>query len=211
MEPEKDILEQWKLEREELSWYNRTLDSIKTKWNYEWKYIPKEIARGFKSIWYWLPIIWKDRNWDHSYIYKVLQHKLKAQSKYIGDRGFHMNAERDAELMMTCVRLIDKVNEDWYAMEHIDYQKTKSWFEPAGEGYSTWKSKILVADFDRYFAEYPLIYKRVINGEGRFNLDGRDDLELKSAIAMNIAHINQDRAHKLLFKILEQNINKWWD
>jgi len=28
---------------------------------------------------------------------------------------------------------------------------------------------------------------------------------------MNICHINQQRAHKLLFKIMEQNINYWWD
>jgi hypothetical protein len=34
---------------------------------------------------------------------------------------------------------------------------------------------------------------------------------MKKLIAMNIAHINQDRAHKLLFKIMEENIQKWWD
>ena len=26
-----------------------------------------------------------------------------------------------------------------------------------------------------------------------------------------IAKINEERAHKLLFTILEQNIRKWWD
>jgi hypothetical protein len=48
-----------------------------------------------------------------------------------------------------------------------------------------------------------------MNGEGVFSLEGRDDD--KQVIAMNIGHINQDRAHKLLFKILESNINSWWD
>jgi hypothetical protein len=28
---------------------------------------------------------------------------------------------------------------------------------------------------------------------------------------MSIAHMNQDRAHKLLFKILEKDIQGWWD
>ncbi len=57
----------------------------------------------------------------------------------------------------------------------------------------------------------PLVYKRVMKGEGPFTLDGRDQSEMKRIIAMNIAHINQDRARKLLFKIMEKNIERWWD
>jgi hypothetical protein len=33
----------------------------------------------------------------------------------------------------------------------------------------------------------------------------------KFGIAINISHINHDRARKLLFKILEKNIERWWD
>ena len=112
--------------------------------------------------------------------------------------------------MMTCVRLIEKVQEEWYGMEYMDYHKTKHWFEPVEdkEGYSTWESKQLEENFDEYFAKYPLIYKRVINGEGIFKLDGTND---KQRIAMNIGHINHDRARKLLFKIMEQHIERWWD
>jgi hypothetical protein len=33
----------------------------------------------------------------------------------------------------------------------------------------------------------------------------------KEKIAFDIAKINEERAHKLLFKILEQNIQRWWD
>jgi len=54
--------------------------------------------------------------------------------------------------------------------------------------------------FDEYFKKYPLIYRMV------------PDLNApKSRIAFNIAKINEERAHKLLFKILEQNIRRWWD
>jgi hypothetical protein len=34
---------------------------------------------------------------------------------------------------------------------------------------------------------------------------------IKQRVAMNIAHINQDRARKLLFNILESQIEGWWD
>ena len=50
-----------------------------------------------------------------------------------------------------------------------------------------------------------------MNGAGPFTLDGRDESELKRLIAMNISHVNQERVHKLLFKILEHNIRGWWD
>jgi hypothetical protein len=51
----------------------------------------------------------------------------------------------------------------------------------------------------------------VLKGEGPFTLGDRDESEIKRIIAMNIAHINQDRARKLLFKIMEENIEGWWD
>jgi hypothetical protein len=103
------------------------------------------------------------------------------------------------------------VQDEFYSSEYSDYHKTKHWFEDIEDrpGLSTWESKLLEENFDDYFAKYPLIYKRVLNGEGYFNLDGRR--EDKQIVAMNIAHINHDRARKLLFKIMEEHIERWWD
>ena len=50
-----------------------------------------------------------------------------------------------------------------------------------------------------------------MKGEGVFTLDGKDSEDIKQRIAMNIGHINHERARKLLFKLMEQNIEKWWD
>ena len=209
MEPEKDIFEQWQEERESRSWLRKKLDSISLWWEHNGRYLGNEFIRGIENLWYWLPVIWKDRNWDHQFIFDILSHKLKAQSAYIGGRGNHVSAERDAEIMMTCVRLIEKVKDEYYGMEYMDYHKTKHWFEPADkEGYSTWESKQIGENFDDYFAKYPLIYKRVLNGEGWLKIEDEND---KDRIASNIAHINHDRARKLLFKIMEQNIERWWD
>ena len=64
-------------------------------------------------------------------------------------------------------------------------------------------------NFDDYFKKYPLIYKKVLNGEGLINREGREDD--KQLIAMSIGYINHDRVKKLLFKIMEENIEGWWD
>ena len=212
MEPELDIFDQWAKERSKKSWIVRKIQWIPLWWDQEGRYIHREIARGFKNIWYWFPVIWKDRHWDSHYIFDIMMHKIKAQSKYIGDRGIHTSAERDAEVMMTCVRLMKLIQDETYSSEYSDYHNTKHWFEPADkEGYSTWESRILEEDFDGYIKKYPLIEKRVMEGEGIFQLDGEDSLEIKQRIAMNIGQINHERANALLFKIMAENISRWWD
>ena len=211
MEPEKDMFDQWSEERKKESWIVRKLEFIPLWWNNEGRYLHRHVRTGIKNIWYWLPIIWKDRNWDSNYIFEIMMHKLKAQSKYIGSRGTHLSAERDAEIMMTCVRLMKLVQEDTYSSEYSDYHKTKHWLEDIEDkpGLSSWESRLLEENFDDYFKKYPLIYKRVLNGEGVFKRQGREDD--KQVIAMNISHINHDRAKKLLFKLMEENIERWWD
>jgi hypothetical protein len=64
-------------------------------------------------------------------------------------------------------------------------------------------------NFDEYFKKYPRQYKRVLSGEvNRFKREGEKD---KKLIAMEIAHENQERAKKLLFRLMENNIERWWD
>jgi len=64
VEPEKDIFEQWREERESRSWLRKKLDSISLWWEHNGKYLHLNFKRGIENLWYWLPVIWKDRNWD---------------------------------------------------------------------------------------------------------------------------------------------------
>ena len=182
-------------------------------WNHDGKYYHKYFKQGVKNIIYWFPVIWKDRNWDGHYIFEILQHKLKAQADYIGRRDFHTRAQLDAKRMRLCVKLIKKVQEEDYTMEYMDYAKDRVWFTPCEdrEGSSLYNSEEVWEKYDEYFKKYPLIYKRVLKGEGVFTLNGRDESDMKRVIAQNIAHLNHDRARKLLFKIMEENIEGWWD
>ena len=211
MEPEKDIFDQWADERSKRLWIVRKLHFIPIWWNHEGRYYHKFFIQGVKNLWYWFPIIWKDRNWDSSYIFDMLKHKLSSQADYIGGNDRHTRAQQDARRMKLCVKLMGLVQDGFYSSEYFDYHKTKNWFEPIedGLGSSSWESRILEENFDDYFKKYPLIYKRVLNGEGVFGREGREDD--KQIIAMNIGNINHDRARKLLFKIMEEDLEKWWD
>jgi hypothetical protein len=188
-------------------------DKIRLWWKFEGRYYYRDFVQGIKKLWYWFPIIWKDRDWDQHYIYEVIKHKLKAQAKYIANNDRHTRAQQDARNMRICAKLIEICQKETYKMEYMGYVKDRSWFEPCEDNkeYSTWESEIISENFDDFFKKYPLIYKRVVNGEGPFKLKNKNRKQEKQRIAMNISHINQQRAHKLLFKILEQNIEQWWE
>ena len=91
-------------------WYWRLYRWIKWELPYQHKYI----KYGVKNLYKWFWVIWKDRDWDHHYIFQVLKFKLEKQANHLAENGFHNNAQRDAELMMTCVRLIDKLQNEYY-------------------------------------------------------------------------------------------------
>jgi hypothetical protein len=182
-------------------------------WKFEGRYYHKDLYKGIKNLIQWFPVIWKDRDWDSYYIFRILEHKLKLQAKGISKRDIHMNAQRDAGVMMTCVRLMEKVRNGYYESEYLDYYKTKMWFEDIEDspGYSTMKSEMISEKFDDLFKKYKLIHRRVLGGEGPFTLHGRDEADVKRIVAMNICHINQKRAQDLLFKVMNESINGWWD
>ena len=181
---------------------------IKYWFEYKGRYLHRDFIQGIKNLWRWFPIIWKDCNLDHHFIWVLLEQKLINQSKHIGKRGHKLNANRDAERMMTCVRLIQRVRDEYYKMEYTDYQKSEFHFEdsPNNPNYKQLRIEESWEKYDDYFAKYPRIYKQVLKTKNKtFNKSE------KSGIAVNIAHINHYRAKKLLFKLLEEHIENWWD
>lgn len=163
-------------------------------------YKVKQFFRNIYNLIRWFPIIWKDRDWDDHFIFEILKFKLKNQAKYISDHDRHVSAKRDAEKMMLCVRLIEKIQEEYYGCEYQDYHKLELKFIDSKSHPGMYEIEIgyILNNYKDYFKKYPRIYKQV-----------KSDDEYRTAF--NVAKINEERARKLLFKILEQNIRRWWD
>lgn len=181
----------------------KTFENIGLWWKFEGRYYHKDLITGIKNIIKWFPTIWKDRDWDHTFIFNILIKKLEFQSKYIGDKNRHSRSKRDAEIMMTCVRLMEKIREGEYEIEYMDYHDSDyNWIDCDTPGH---KQLDIVQNkewFDDYFKKYPLVYKKVI----KENPD-----EEKSKIALLISIENHKRAKKVLFKLMENYIEHWWD
>ena len=95
----------------------------------------------------------------------------------------------------------------------MNYYESKIEFVPYGDKKDLFSMEetMIYENFDEYFKKYPLQYKKALNGElNRFTRE-EDESKNKKIHAMEIAQENHNRCRRLLFKILEDNIEKWWD
>jgi len=197
---------------------------IRLWWKFEGRYYHKDVYRGIKNLIRWFKVIWKDRDWDHSYIFEILKTKLEHQADYIGKNGYHVDAKTDAQKMMTCVRLIDRVKEETYQSEYTDYHKSKfDWtpcevpedvmekfredgdIEDDGPFYQMEVTE-LSENFDDYFAKYPHAYREVTKSD-KYIFEN----DTKEKIAMNMGYYLDKKANRILFKMLETHLRSWWD
>ena len=178
------------------------LEKIKLWWRFEGRYYHRNFIQGIKNLWNWFPVIWKDRDWDQYFIYEVLIHKLEKQANYIEQREWHTEAKRDAEKMRLCALLARIQQEDLYSTEYLDYLDQDFEFVPTDETeeYFTMESTTTRDDLVDYLYKYRHQYKLIDKAD-------KDNHQ----IAIEIAHNNQERSRKLLFKIMEENIERWWD
>lgn len=92
--------------------------------------------RSVKRIAYWLPVIWRDQDWDHVYLWRVLAHKLSSMERFFdGDAAISAGAKKTArrikEARCLCERLRDEVH---YGKAFFGYYG--KWGEP-----NVWFSK----------------------------------------------------------------------
>ena len=178
------------------------LYKIKLWWKYEGRYYHKDLINGIKNLWNWFPVIWKDRDYDHHHIYEILIHKLEKQAKYISEKNITSDSKRNAEKMLLCARLVRIQQEDLYGFEYLDYLDEDTKFVPTDET-EKWYMIESVTTRDElidYFYKYRRQHKLLMYKGNKDN----------KYTAMRIARNNQERSRKLLFKIMEENIEKWW-
>ena len=80
------------------------------------------IYDGIGNLIKWIPIIWKDRWFDYSFLAKIISHKLFLDAKEYEKQGIHLYADRDARKMKICAELMKRISD-------YDYfeKKTKIW------------------------------------------------------------------------------------
>lgn len=176
-------------------WKETFLGKIEDWWDHFLGYKIKDFITSSKNIIRWFPIIWKDRDWDDSYIFEVLKQKIKFTSEYNKKRKTYIGVEREIQLMDVCVKLIDRIQNEYY--EEIGYDK----LEQKYGAYKEWKFEPLT---DR-----PGLTELIIEREYE-HLYSEEEQNKDYKEIMDIAYDKHRKARKLLFRILEEKIEHWW-
>ena len=174
-----------------------------------------------KRVLDYLPMIWNGFDWDYKYAADLFAHQLGRMADHFeSDKANTMSAGDNAKRIRTTLKLMKLVGDEEYQMEYFDYEDVKYNFVPIViketgdcDGCSTMETDYISERYDEYFSKYPLIYNKVVDlGLGPFSSkEGDTDFKIKRIIAMNIAHLNHERARKSLHKLIERNQQKWWD
>jgi len=159
---------------------------------------------GIKNIFRWIPTLYKDKDWDEWYILTILQKKIEFQRKEIIYANRHIDVDRDNRDMTIVLNLIERVKEEYYGTEHLDYEESKFRFEPVDEDRELYSMEqdIISENYDNYLKKYPSSVRIVLKEKPDLN---------KKDLCYYVAKHNEKKAHNLLFKILKERMRWWWD
>jgi len=175
-------------------------------WKFKYRYYPRNFVRGVKNLIKWGPIIWKDRDWDDSFLFEIIKFKISNMSELHSETMPYNGSHRNVEIMNTIVRLIDKFQTEHYQHEYLDYIDDEySFVQIEGTDFFEMKTVNLRDDLDQYFAKYPLLKNRATNHS--FYQKNPSD----TSLAMSMGNVQHDRAKRLIFELLNRNIEKWWE
>jgi len=158
---------------------------------------------GCKNIIKWSPTLFKDRDWDQYHIYTILQKKIEFQRKEIVYANRSTRVWQDNRDMTIILNLLQRVKNGYYESEHTDYYEMKVETIPVeGTSLKQMKFNVLSERYDEYLNKYKSSVRKVLKKEGEID---------KETLCMLVATHNQEKARKLLFNILNERIEGWWD
>lgn len=150
-----------------------------------------------RNLFKWIPIIWKQYDFDYCYSIEVFKFQLKKQAEFLeSDKARTLSSKDNAKRIRMVIRLMDKVYNEDYAHEYLDKMKAiygedilDFEFIKTGNGYSTLNFKYELTKTEEEINEINEVKDRLFNESNN----------------------KQKRAHKLLWKLIEHNIQHWWD
>ena len=186
--------------------YNEWYWKLYRWFRWDAKHAHRDIAQGFRNLWKWLPIIWKDRDWDDHFIFEVLKFKIKNTADYTEKKQRFVGWEDEVRYMRICEKLIDRIQNEYYQTEYQDYYDFDMSTVPTEDGLYEVVFDVKRDDTAEFVKKYPHALRRA-KKDPRYENFFKD----KKTGGLAVGMIRHEKARKLLFKILEQRIERWWD
>jgi hypothetical protein len=163
----------------------------------------RDFYRRVKNVLRWLPTIWKDRDWDDSYITEILIKKLEfTRDFYLSGKAYSAEAEKVADEIKEAIDRLHMTRDSWefyedLAMEQLEQKWGKTTFDFVPHKHDEngnvlsyeMKSETENVETDEDEEQY--------RKEFRETLDEARKQYMKDKIKA--------------YKFIAKNIDKWWD
>ena len=169
------------------------------------KHFIKRKIWQIKNVFRWLPIIWKQYDFDYNYSLEVFKFQLQKQAEFLeSDRAVTLCAKDKAKRIRTVIKLMDKVYEDDYSMEYVDKLK------------ELYGKDVLEVSFvetgDTTFNDFSGKTEKLFSMRYKYETwDNVDEIKKVKEQLIKGSHDKQMRAHKILWSLIEKDIRDWWD
>jgi hypothetical protein len=142
----------------------------------------RSFKTGMKNLIKWFPIIYKDRDWDHYFIYAILHKKFDNMEKFFNSDKAWSSSEKIAEQINEVKILCEKL---------MDYDYLSEALKPFEEKYG---------DIEIF---------KFIDNKLEYIVD--DETLLMYRECGKLSDKNEENDKNKLFDLLKLNINNFWD
>jgi hypothetical protein len=158
----------------------------------DWYY---DIKRGVPNLIIWFPTIWKDRSWDHYFIWAMLHRKLVIMEKHIRNHSHHLHRERDADQIKLAVNLLERIMENDYH-DNVFKNHDKKW----GKTHFKWTE---IENSDCSSLE-------IIRDNVTTEKDKKQETKEFRILSKKVAE-SEKQDINYLFEYMAKHIQGWWD
>jgi hypothetical protein len=104
----------------------------------------KNKIRQIRKVLRWIPILWRDRDWDYYFVYEILKQKLIDTEKYIRRDGLHVFNEHDADSIKIAIEMIEKVQTEYHLDKYLSEatEWTKEGMDKAAKDHNKAKQEL---------------------------------------------------------------------
>jgi len=84
-----------------------------------------ETYHRLKRILDWIPILWKDYDWDHACLLRILEFKLRRMAKHHLEDGVTLHREKTAHQLNEAAALCKRMADENYGVSTGDFYDLK--------------------------------------------------------------------------------------
>lgn len=146
------------------------------------------VVIGMGNIFKYLPIVWKDRQWDYNHLYELLQFKLKLMYKEFAKDDVYVGQGKDAKKIKFCIDILDRILKNEYH-ENVFRDHDRKWGEQ---------------DFDLSNGKFRRTRENILTEED-------EEKERKEFLKL-MGHVGYltEQDKRILFETITKHIESWW-